>query len=242
MNTWLLVGVYYILTLFLTVVIGGTQQQTGFTTPETVILPQLGPGLAALLMLLFFKKDRFPVSVSIQGIPAKNVALVLLVPMLVLFVIFLVCRIFISSFTPRVPSLSALPLILAGMLLGAFGEELGWRGYAQRLVEERKHRIVAVVVVGVLWGLWHIGNYQNGLLFVAYFLLFGVGASGVMARLLAGTRYNFVLAALFHVVLNCGYFVMREILSDVRFSLINGVAWMFAWGIVLVLERRSKAR
>ena len=40
MNTWLLVGIYYVFTLFLTVLIAGVQQQTGFVTPETVILPQ----------------------------------------------------------------------------------------------------------------------------------------------------------------------------------------------------------
>ena len=241
MNTWLLVGIYYALTLFFTVLIGGTQQGVGFTTPETVILPQLAPGLAALCMLLFFKKERFSISLSLQGISLKNIALVVFVPMGMMVVIFLLCRIFIAPNAPRIPELSALPLILSGMLLGAFGEELGWRAYSQRLVQDRKSSVLAVLVIGTLWGLWHIGNYQNGTLYVALFLLFGVGASGVMAHLLGGTRYNLVLAALFHVVLNCGYYTMREILPDVRFSLINGVVWMLAWGIIIVLERRSKA-
>jgi membrane protease YdiL (CAAX protease family) len=239
MNTWLLVGIYYALTLFMTVLIAGTQQGSGFTTPETVILPQLGPGLAALAMLLFIKKERFSISLSMKGISLKNIALVLFVPMVMMVLVFFVCRTFIASFTPRMPELSAVPLVLGGMLLGAFGEELGWRAYAQRLVNDRKSSILAVLVVGILWGLWHIGNYQNGALYVALFLLFGIGASGVMAHLLGGTRYNLVLAALFHVVLNCGYYTMREILPDVRFSLINGVVWMLAWGIVLVLERKN---
>ncbi len=241
MNTWLLVGIYYVLTLFLTVLIAGMQQQTGLITPETLILPQLAPGLAAILMLLFFKKERFSISLSLQGISLKNVALVLLVPMSITTLIFFLCRTFISPISPRTPELSALPLVLGGMLLGAFGEELGWRAYAQRLVHDRKTSILAVLTIGLLWGLWHIGNYQNGALYVAYFLLFGVGASGVMTHLLGGTRYNLVLAALFHVVLNCGYYTMREILPDVRFSLINGVVWILAWGIILLLERRWKA-
>lgn len=242
MNTWLLVGIYYVLTLFWTILIAGVQQQTGFTTPETVILPQLGPGLAALSMLLFFKKERFSVSISMRGISLKNIVLVLFVPSVVMAAIVLLCRTFITSFTPQIPDASAIPFILGGMLMGAFGEELGWRAYAQRLVEERKSRMIAVLVIGILWGLWHIGNYQHGVLYVAYFLLFGIGASGVMAHLLGGTRYNLILAALFHVVLNCGYFTMREILSDVRFSLISGIVWMLVWGLVLLLERRINTR
>ena len=72
MNTWLLVGIYYALTLFFTVLIGGTQQGVGFTTPETVILPQLAPDLAALCMLLFFKIANLAFSLQLIG---KNIPL-----------------------------------------------------------------------------------------------------------------------------------------------------------------------
>ena len=94
MNTWLLVTIYYILTLFFTVLIAGVQQQTGFVTPETVILPQLAPGIAAALMLLFFKKyhfkkyhfkkARFTLTFSVAGVPFTTYALVLLVPSVLL--------------------------------------------------------------------------------------------------------------------------------------------------------------
>lgn len=237
MNIWLRVILFYFFTLFLTVIIAVSQQKLGFITPETVILPQLGPGLAALLMLFVFKKERFLPTISLTEISMKNVVLVILVPMSVLSAIFAGYNLFVQPISPNLASWSEIPFILAGMILGAFGEELGWRGYLQRMMLERTNFIVSVLSVGILWGLWHVGNYQYGVLYVAYFLLFSTGASGVMSYLLGPSRYNVVLAAMFHVVLNCGYFTMKAALPDVRFTLISGVVWMLAWGIFYITKR-----
>jgi uncharacterized protein len=239
MNIWLRVGIFYVLAFFFTILIAGVQQQSGFTTPETVILPQLAPGIAALMMLVFFKKDRFTLTFSLAGIPLRTYALTIFVPSAALFVVFWAYNILVQPLAARVVAPGKYVLVLSGMMLGAFGEEIGWRGYLQRVVEERTKRMVAVLVVGVLWGLWHVGNYQNGMVYVLYFLLFSTGASGIMAYLLGSTRYNIILAALFHVVLNCGYFTMNTALPDARFMLVNGIVWMLVWGGVMMLERRK---
>ncbi|MCU0425662.1 MAG: CPBP family intramembrane metalloprotease [Candidatus Kapabacteria bacterium] len=238
MNLWLRIGLYYIMALFFTILIAGVQQESGFTTPETVILPQLGPGIAAALMLIFFKKDRFPLQFSLSGVSFRRYFLVILLPSAALFAIFWAYNLLVEPLPARFPLFSEIPLILAGMFLGAFGEEIGWRGYLQRVLEDRKSRMIAVLVVGALWGLWHVGNFQNGVLYVAYFLLFSTGASGIMAYVLGSLRYNVILAALFHVVLNCGYFVMKAALPDARFMLVNGCVWMLVWGAILAAERR----
>ncbi len=41
-------------------------------------------------------------------------------------------------------------------LLAGFGEEFGWRGYLlPRLLPDRKMARLAVVVIGIVWGIWH---------------------------------------------------------------------------------------
>jgi membrane protease YdiL (CAAX protease family) len=239
MNLWLRVGLYYILALFFTVLIAGVQQESGFTTSETVILPQLGPAIAALLMLLFFKKDRFQFRFSLSGVSVTTYLLVLALPSMVLFAIFWAYNLLVEPLPARFPAFSDLPLVLGGMIVGAFGEEIGWRGYLQRMMSERTSRIITVFVVGSLWGLWHVGNFQNGIAYVAYFLLFSTGASGIIPYVLGSTRYNVILAALFHVVLNCGYFVMKSAIPEARFMLVSGCLWMLAWGVIAILERRK---
>jgi membrane protease YdiL (CAAX protease family) len=52
---------------------------------------------------------------------------------------------------------------LAGFLIGAFvytlGEELGWRAYALPRLQQHRSALVAALVIGVLWGLWHVPTF-----------------------------------------------------------------------------------
>ena len=63
-------------------------------------------------------------------------------------------------------SLTPLPFIVIMLVLGvaagltvnaaaALGEELGWRGYLYNLLRPRLNTPSLVLVIGVLWGLWH---------------------------------------------------------------------------------------
>jgi membrane protease YdiL (CAAX protease family) len=66
-----------------------------------------------------------------------------------------------------------LPLFIIGGGL----EELGWRGYLQPKLEKESNFIVSVIIVGVIWSLWHLplwlisGTVQSALPFAAYTFL-----------------------------------------------------------------------
>lgn len=44
---------------------------------------------------------------------------------------------------------------LGAIIAGSFGEEIGWRGLAQRLLQKRFAVFWASIVVGLLWATWH---------------------------------------------------------------------------------------
>jgi membrane protease YdiL (CAAX protease family) len=65
------------------------------------------------------------------------------------------------------PLSSVVPMIVVLTVLAGFGEEFGWRGFAIPRLQARHNALVTSLVIGALWGIWHIplfltaGTTQN---------------------------------------------------------------------------------
>ncbi len=122
--------IFYILTFVFTIVLGGAQEAANLST-ETIILPQWGPGLAALVMLLIFRKDRFRITFFDRKVPASRYVLAALIPLGGAVLVYLIYRLFFGA--PTSGAQTATPwILLLWFPLGAIGEELGWRGYLHK--------------------------------------------------------------------------------------------------------------
>jgi CAAX protease family protein len=104
----------------------------------------------------------------------------------------------------QIVALSPIELVLFVLVVG---EELGWRGYALPLLLEKRSPVTASLILGVLWGLWHLptflvpGTPQYGLPLTAFVLL-TVEYSILMTWLFMHTRGSVLLATLFHGAIN----------------------------------------
>lgn len=92
-------------------------------------------------------------------------------------------------------------LIAAAQLIGACGEELGWRSFLQPHLQQRYSPVASALIVGVLWGTWHVEYFSDGLLFVATFVVMAVAISVILAELIRGVS-SFAVAGVFHWLLN----------------------------------------
>jgi membrane protease YdiL (CAAX protease family) len=54
------------------------------------------------------------------------------------------------------PLYSVVPMILMLTVFAGVGEEFGWRGFALPRLQARYSALVSSLIVGALWGLWHI--------------------------------------------------------------------------------------
>jgi uncharacterized protein len=174
------VVVFYVLAFVFTIALGGIQEAAGLSQ-ETIILPQWGPGLAALLMLLIFRTDGHRLSIVDRRIPASRYLLAALIPTGGALVIYLINSMLLDEL--NLSDLTGIPwILLVWMPLGAFGEELGWRGYLHKRLNVGITGLASSFIVGVLSALWHVGLYANGALYMAFLVLLMVSSAAMEVR------------------------------------------------------------
>jgi len=104
------------------------------------------------------------------------------------------------------PPAMIVPIGLLIWLLGALPEEFGWRGYALGRLQTKYSPLVASLILGVTWGIWHLPLHfiptttQSGIP-IFEFLLQTVVLSVIYTWLFNGTGSVFV-AIVFHAVGN----------------------------------------
>jgi len=110
-----------------------------------------------------------------------------------------------TLFSESFPFSSFQMLVIALVLAMIKGpiEEFGWRGIALPLLQRKLAPLWAGIVLGVVWGLWHIpafllsGTQQSAWSFTP-FLLGTIAMSIIMTPLFNRSRGSIFLAALFH--------------------------------------------
>lgn len=88
-----------------------------------------------------------------------------------------------------------------------WGEEIGWRGYALPRLQTRYHPILASVILGILWGLWHlpwfwIEGSVHQRMSVPFFVLASVGYSVLYTWIYNGTGGSLLLICMLHAANN----------------------------------------
>ena len=98
----------------------------------------------------------------------------------------------------------ALVIVLGGPLF----EEIGWRGFALPRMERLHGPLLASLILGVLWALWHLPEFLvpswaatsggGGLLGITLFTLTALTFTIVITWVFNNTRASLLLAILFH--------------------------------------------
>ena len=168
-------------------------------------------------------------------------------PGLLLIVAQVLTKLLGFSVTIAVPQVDLSPYIIFGLGINSLAntcEEIGWRGFALSHLQKRYNALIATLIVGVLWGLWHLP-----LLFLAgsmseypflWFIII-VANAFIYTWIYNSTKGSILLVALFHVSGNIvGAFITG--VSPVAYALVNvavAIVLMAAFG-KMNLSRRKK--
>lgn len=229
------IGLYILVTIIFTIILAVTQEKTGLSF-ERISLPQLAPAIAVLIFFLIYKDVPARINIHFDKLILSKSLIALFFPLFLFGISFFVGKLFGLNLQITGNLSRLFPIIILGMLIGAFGEEIGWRSFLQPILEKKNAVLLASIIVGIIWGLWHIGHYKNGLLFMIGFLLFTISASIIVAYLFQNTEYNLIVSAIFHLSINIGFFIFfNNSMADSKFTLVNGIIWLIPTiGIVLM--------
>lgn len=147
-----------------------------------------------------------------------------------------------------------LPMLVLQLVTTGLAEEPGWRDFALPLIQRRHGAALGTLVLGVVWGCWHLplfltswspGGTDLGAarwwLTLAVFILFAVAISYVITWVFNHTRESLPVAMLLHTGNNTTASVVLPIMFHTMspsWSLVAGtVAFGAAAVIVLIVTR-----
>ena len=119
----------------------------------------------------------------------------------------------VPDFSQLQPWLQVVPLFIVVLLVGgAVNEEFGWRGYALPRLQAKRNAFTASLIIGVLWGLWHLPNWwlpgtgqyvqvqgnANYGFFIVQFILGTTALSVLYTWVYNNTRGSLLMPLLFH--------------------------------------------
>lgn len=106
-----------------------------------------------------------------------------------------------------VPPIMIVPVFLLIFLLNALPEEYGWRGFALDRLQQRWSALTSSMILGVLWGLWHLPlHFTSGttqaVIPVWEFVLLTIVEAVLFTWLYNNTGRSVLVAILFHTMTN----------------------------------------
>jgi membrane protease YdiL (CAAX protease family) len=143
--------------------------------------------------------------------------------------------------------LSLIPFAVLILLFGPLPDEMAWRGYALDGLQARWSALVASLILGTAWTLWHLplfwieGSYQHSLgvgtpQFWLY-MLDKVPLSILMTWLYNNNRRSTLTAVLFHFMVN---FVGELFALSLRAETITIASWWTAALLVIAVLKPQR--
>jgi uncharacterized protein len=192
----------------------------------------VGPALAAVIVSQV-AHGKTGIRDLLKGLIRWRVGLIwyivaVLSPVVLLTVAQVVTKMLGLTVTIAMPQVNLSPYVIFGFGVSFFAntcEEIGWRGFALPRLQKRYNALLATLIVGTLWGLWHLpliflAGSMSEYPFVWFISI--VADAFMYTWIYNSTKGSILLVALFHGSLNVwGLFITG--VSPVAYALLNCV-------------------
>lgn len=217
------------------------QHRTSGPNPLGVVVAAL---IAAAVMAGWRgPRDLLLSMVRVRAAPSRWLA-AFAIPVVIVAVALVAAKLWGLGVSLRAPNWSDLfDRFFFAFIFVAVGEEPGWRGFLQPLLQRWLHPILATLAVAIVWAVWHLPLMGSEFAWpvVPAFLASLVGGAFVLAWLTNASRGSVLLPMLMHATLNtvsAGYAMhMVSAAGLARFWWLYAGLWLAAALIVVIATR-----
>lgn len=154
----------------------------------------------------------------------------------------------VQSFTEWVFALPQHLLMIVSififMMVGIWGEEVGWRGFALPKLQEKYHPLLASLILGAIWAIWHLPLFfikgsQQAQLGMTYFFLATLGYSILYSWIYNGSKESLFMIWLLHSMNNATVSYTMLYFKPLTNEPIFSLAVLVIFDILVILLTKS---
>lgn len=229
---------FYIMTFIITIAIGISQQV--FKINELLSLPQLAPGLAAILLIIIFErknflnffKDKF----SFNFKKYYPYFIISILPIIIIPFSYIIYK---YIFNIENSKNDIYLIILIWPIIGALFEELGWRGYFLEVIGKKLNVFISSLIVGLFWFLWHVNLLKNGFAFSLVAFTQILSFSFILSFAFYRTSKSILVVYLFHFFANIfSYIFILKYFNDIKFMSIMTIPYLLVAIILIIVNKK----
>lgn len=227
--------IYTVLMFVSLMTLGGVSQAVGL--PVELGLPQWGPAVAGLLMLVIFRKDNFRITFFNRETSLIRYLTALAIPLGAGLVVFVLSRLLVTPEAGFGIALDSPLLFLILIPIGSLGEEIGWRGYLHKRLDMKYRGVVSSLIVAAVWMPIHMQAFQYGPVVMLLMPLLILAYTVVIYAVVQDTGFSVLVATLFHMGINYSNMLYLDIIFQPALVAINAGVWLVLAAVTILTRR-----
>ncbi|MFA5527757.1 MAG: type II CAAX endopeptidase family protein [Peptostreptococcales bacterium] len=206
----------------------------------SVSFTQLSPTLAVVFISLILRekaiinniKKHFHINTTVVKWLVPTIA----IPSICIVVSSCILTYYKIDYVPWKGDMSFYILSFVAMLIGSAAEEIGWRGFLLPNLQKKYTPFMSSVIVGILWGVWHL-NFTGGILGFILYTVTIIEMSILMSWLYNKSNGSMLLMTVWHLIFNLTSHIFLWDRFSLQLFIVEGIVFGIMCLIILIIDR-----
>ncbi len=208
----------------------------------SVSFTQLSPAFAVVFISLILKDTTIIKDIKNRHIIDKNfvkwVIPTIAIPSICIIVSSFIMTYYQVDYVPWKGDISFYILSFVAILVGCIAEEIGWRGFLLPKLQKRYTPLLSSIIVGVLWGVWHL-NFAGGILGFVLYTVTIIEMSILMTWVYNKSNGNLLLMTVWHLVFNLTSHIFLWDRFNLNLFIVESIVFGIMCLLILIIERNT---